>query len=155
MLAPDTQVNPGNRFTPEQAAENQVKAVIARNRNREAREAERLAALKAAMGHTVSQYQGKRLERVRAQLDLLDQRIEEQVSRKVPDGQTLNWLASAQARLSEQERQLCGRPMPGSLKPTTARRSKSSHEVIEIESPTPPEPPAQTEPVPPAPFTEP
>ena len=62
-----------------------------------------------------------RLDRVRAQLDLIDSRIKEQCEKEIPDGQTLNWLCSAQARLSEQERQLAGRPMPGSLKPASPR----------------------------------
>jgi hypothetical protein len=57
-------------------------------------------------------YVGQRLARVRAQLDRVDQMM-----MKEPVAQKLDRLASAQARLSEQERKLDGRPLPGSLKP--------------------------------------
>lgn len=60
----------------------------------------------------------RRLARVRAQLDLVDTRIEEQARKSTVDGQVLNWLCSAQERLSEQERILAGRPLPGSRRPT-------------------------------------
>ena len=57
-------------------------------------------------------YVAQRLVRVRKQLDRLDRLI-----MTVEDPQKLDRLASAQARLSEQERILDGRPLPGSLKP--------------------------------------
>ena len=62
-------------------------------------------------------YLSRRVARVRTQLDLLDQAIEKEASKAQPDGQRLNWLAQAQDRLSEQERRLSGRPLPGSRKP--------------------------------------
>jgi hypothetical protein len=42
------------------------------------------------------------------------------------DAQQLNWLATAQARLSEQERILSGRPLPGSRRPSPDRAIKSA-----------------------------
>jgi hypothetical protein len=54
----------------------------------------------------------KRLARVRNQLDRLDGMIEKEI-----DPMKLDRLASAQARLSEQERLLAGRPGPGSFRP--------------------------------------
>jgi hypothetical protein len=54
----------------------------------------------------------QRLVRVRKQLDRLDRLI-----MTVEDPQKLDRLASAQARLAEQERILDGRPLPGSLRP--------------------------------------
>jgi hypothetical protein len=57
-------------------------------------------------------YADHRLARVRAQLDRVDQMM-----MKEADPQKLDRLASAQARLAEQERILDGRPLPGSLKP--------------------------------------
>jgi hypothetical protein len=54
----------------------------------------------------------KRLARVRKQLDRIDGMIEKEI-----DPMKLDRLASAQARLAEQERILAGRPMPGSLRP--------------------------------------
>jgi hypothetical protein len=60
----------------------------------------------------VPDYVAQRLVRVRKQLDRLDRLI-----MTVEDPQKLDRLASAQARLAEQERILDGRPLPGSLKP--------------------------------------
>jgi hypothetical protein len=54
----------------------------------------------------------KRLARVRKQLDRIDGMIE-----KETDPMKLDRLASAIARLAEQERLLAGRPMPGSFRP--------------------------------------
>jgi hypothetical protein len=62
-------------------------------------------------------YVSRRLARVRAQLDLVDKAFEIEATKALPDGQRLNWLAQAQERLSEQERVLDGRPLPGSRRP--------------------------------------
>lgn len=75
----------------------------------------------------IDPFVNERLYRVRAQLDLIDKRIKEQCEKATPDGQTLNWLCSAQARLSEQERMLAGRPVPGSLKPRQDRPTRTSY----------------------------
>lgn len=64
----------------------------------------------------------RRLARVRHQLDLIDEAIRTELKSDTPNGQRLNWLCSAQERLSEQERQLAGRPLPGSLRPTAKQQ---------------------------------
>ena len=66
-------------------------------------------------------YLSKRLMRVRKQVDKLDGMIEEET-----DPQKLDRLASALARLSEIERQLANRPLPGSFKPTAIRAPKAT-----------------------------
>lgn len=65
-------------------------------------------------------YIEQRLLRVRKQLNKIDGMIEEEL-----DPAKLDRLASAQARLSEQERQLANRPLPGTLKPQSPKRTKS------------------------------
>lgn len=84
-------------------------------------------------------YRQRRLLRVRKQLDLVDEQIKAQAERRIPDGQTLNWLCAAQARLDEQERSLSNRPLPGTLRPrdTSKRRSEPTAEPL----PSEPEPP--------------
>lgn len=64
-------------------------------------------------------YTEKTLARVRMQLDLVNERLTEQLERKRPDPQAIDRLASAQSRLSEQERILAGRPTPGALRPSS------------------------------------
>ena len=74
-----------------------------------------------------------RLSRVREQLNRIDAMMLDE-----SDPQKLDRLASAQARLSEQERTLDGRPLPGSMRPSkasTARRPTVS--PIEPEQPLP------------------
>lgn len=97
------------RFTAANAKEMSAKG-------HEAKRQRKLAALKAAEDEPVilpaSQYVNKRLARVRKQLD----RIDEMMMRE-SDPQKLDRLASAQTRLSEQERTLAMRPAPGSLRP--------------------------------------
>lgn len=69
-----------------------------------------------------SVYVSKRLVRVRLQLDRIDAMV-----LKEKDAQKLDRLASAQARLADQERKLAGRPDPGSYRPTQKpERSKPS-----------------------------
>lgn len=65
----------------------------------------------------VDEYVIKRLIRVRKQLDRIDRMIMAEL-----DPQKIDRLASAQIRLSEQERLLAGRPLPGSRKPSPERR---------------------------------
>lgn len=71
---------------------------------------ERLSAQKLATG-AADPYVAGRLARVRKQLDRLDRLMCEEA-----DPQRLDRLASAQYRLSEQERILAGRPLPGSIR---------------------------------------
>lgn len=72
-------------------------------------------------------YHEARLVRVRAQLDRIDEMMLDE-----DDPGKLDRLASAQARLSEQERILRGEPLPGSRRPAPERKSsrgqsQSSH----------------------------
>jgi hypothetical protein len=67
-------------------------------------------------------YVNERLARVRLQLDRLDKMM---MSEKDP--QKLDRLASAQARLAEQERILNGRPLPGSRRPAADAPPKRSY----------------------------
>ena len=70
----------------------------------------------------------KRLARVRKQLDRIDGMIEKEI-----DPMKLDRLASAQARLSEQERLLAGRPMPGSFRPKKPpERARPYHQINPI-----------------------
>ena len=68
----------------------------------------------------------ERLARVRAQLNRLDKLLNETT---VPA--ELDKLASATARLAEQERQLAGRPMPGAYRPGLPKRGRESKEPVE------------------------
>lgn len=108
------------RFTAANARENAAKAHASRQ--------QRLARGKlagesspqppqAGPDEAAASYLSRRLFRVRAQLDLVDKAFETEASKATPDGQRLNWLAQAQERLSEQERILAGRPLPGSRRP--------------------------------------
>ena len=73
------------------------------------------------MAEDAPTYAAKRLARARKQIDKLDGMIEEET-----DPQKLDRLASALARLSEIERQLANRPLPGSFKPTAIRQPKAT-----------------------------
>ena len=68
-----------------------------------------------------------RLERVRLQLDRVDAMMLTE-----DDPQRLDRLASAQMRLSEQERILAGRPLPGSRKPAPDRADRRQGRAIVI-----------------------
>ena len=68
---------------------------------------------------TIDHYLAKRLTRTRKQIDALCSLIDNET-----DPQKLDRLASALARLSEIERQLANRPLPGSFKPTAIRAPK-------------------------------
>lgn len=67
-------------------------------------------------------YETRRLIRVRAQLDRLDREIDAEIG---GDSKRLRELVDAQTRLSEQERILSGRPMPGSLRPKAPKEPKT------------------------------
>lgn len=124
---------PAHLFTKENAREMNVKGNAAKRAKKEARMhlEEKMAILTAKIHEmTVNseRINAQRLIRVRKQLDLVDSRIEEEACKQggidkdgkpMPacDGQLLNWLCSAQERLAEQERQLSGRPLPGTLRP--------------------------------------
>jgi hypothetical protein len=64
----------------------------------------------------------RRLLRVREQLDLLDRRIETLLKADAVDYQAVERAARSSASLSEQERNLDGRPLAGSMRPRPERR---------------------------------
>lgn len=109
------------RITPQTARALAAKAQESRRRNaanlRDGRQ-------EPPPHHTANQpakpsdsYVCARLSRVRAQLDALDRLLAAESAADKPDAQRLDRLASASARLSEQERQLDNRPLPGSRRP--------------------------------------
>ena len=69
-------------------------------------------------------YLVRRLARVRDQLDKLDAMMTTE-----DDPQRIDRLASAQLRLSEQERVLAGRPLPGSRRPGPQRQARATEDV--------------------------
>jgi hypothetical protein len=114
------------RFTADNARLMTARALEARARNREARrqqaaEAEAKAKAQAQQPTIPSPippdtYLAERLTRVRKQLDAIDAMLLGEA-----DPQRLDRLAAASARLCEQERQLAGRPLPGSYRPVQRR----------------------------------
>jgi hypothetical protein len=88
-----------------------ARSIEARKRAQAERQAF-LAHPPAAAGPPTSDYVAVRLMRVREQLNRLDSMMA-----KETDPQKLDRLASAQAKVAEQERVLDGRPLPGSRKP--------------------------------------
>ena len=85
---------------------------------------------------TLNDFNRLRLGRVRDQLEKLDRMIADE-----EDPQRLDRLASAQARLSEQERILDGRPLPGSRRPREDR-ARVSAGWIELQPALPGQPSA-------------
>ena len=77
-------------------------------------------------------YIAKRLVRVRKQIDLLSAMLEEE-----QDPNKIDRLASAIAKLSELERQLAGRPLPGSLKPSSPRSTRQQAPMMPVAIPLP------------------
>ena len=67
----------------------------------------------------LDEFEAKTLARVRLQLDKISDMFNE-----ATEAAELDRLASAQARLAEQERILSGRPLPGSLRPKQSKASK-------------------------------
>lgn len=118
-------------FTAETAAE------YAR-RSHEARKAAKLRSTELSQStptdplNAIPAYTLERLIRVRKQLDRIDEMMMAE-----SDPQRLDRLASAQARLSEQERTLDGRPLPGSMRPSKATSTRRPT-VSPIEPETPP-----------------
>lgn len=73
-------------------------------------------------------YRAKRLLRVRKQISRLETMLDDE-----QDPQKIDRLCSALARLSEIERQLAGRALPGSLKPASLRQPRQSSQAEPIE----------------------
>lgn len=88
------------------------------------------------------------LTRTRRQLDLVAERILEELERDKPDSRRLRDLSDAQRHLAEQERILSGRPLPGSRRPGPERPASqvSSRPVPRLAQP--PTPPPEPQPPP-------
>jgi hypothetical protein len=87
------------------------------------------AALIAAKPEESEEFRNKRLSRVRKQLDLIDQLIEDEMAKDEPDAGKLDRMANSALRLNEQERQLSNRSLPPTLKANSVkppRRAASS-----------------------------
>jgi len=100
-------------ITKDNARELQAKAIKARLLTSD------LLAHRIEQANAATEYVDKRRARVRLQLERIDDMM-----MKETDPQRLDRLASAQNRLSEQERILDGRPLPGSNRPAAARRPR-------------------------------
>lgn len=70
----------------------------------------------------------ERIARVRRQLRMIDSLIDHE-----RDPQRLDRLASAQLRLSEQERVLSGRPLPGSRRPGRERTTRETRSASPLD----------------------
>lgn len=138
---------PSTLFTAETARKAALASVAARRLN-----AQRLKAIaKAALDNPqtaaqppaqVDDYSARRIMRVREQLN----RIDDMLLRE-EDPQKIDRLASAQLRLSEQERILAGRPLPGSRKPAPERRQSAYDAALApVPVPVQSDPPAATTP---------
>jgi len=107
-------------FTAENARAMGAKGLVARLENKVKRQAMLIEAEKQIdKALELGVFTQDRLLRVRKQLSMLDERIQAEIDKARPDGQLLDRMVSAQSRLAEQERQLAGRPLPGSLKPSS------------------------------------
>jgi hypothetical protein len=134
------------RFSSADAKEMAARSVASRKAAAARRSA--LAAFIPPEGvpQTGTDYVARRLARVRVQLDLLDERITEELQGKQPNGQRLNWLAAASGRLEEQEQKLSGRPGPGSRRPgKEPRPAYRPSPLLEVEPPTWPATPSAGE----------
>ena len=111
-------------ITLENARINQQLSVVQRRLNQEqariAKEHEAETARLVQIALQQPDFAMKRLARVREQLVRVDEMMMTET-----DPQRMDRLASAQARLAEQERILDGRPMPGSLKPSQNKPARS------------------------------
>lgn len=123
-------------FTPETAAAMAARAHESRrNRLIAAREIATNAIVAPQSPSATSHYQTCRLARVRVMMDALDKKISSLIDTSDPDAASaIDRLVSAQSRLSEQERVLSGRPLPGSLRPRAGKQSgqtKSSQAIAD------------------------
>lgn len=121
VISAQVKPNLNARISKANASELGKLGVQARLRNQarlrqEAQEAERLKAEIAAQPDAFT-YANARLLRVRGQLDALDEAIRVEVAGG--ESKRLKELVEAQRHLSEQERILAGRPLPGSHRPSS------------------------------------
>lgn len=70
-------------------------------------------------------YLRKRLARVRSQIEDMNERLD-----KEEDPQAVQWIVNSIYRLTELERVIAGRPLPGQLKPIAARPVRPSAEPL-------------------------
>jgi hypothetical protein len=84
----------------------------------------------------VDEFIQRRLLRVRAQLERLDDLLADE-----DDSKTIKELSEALSRLQDQEQKLSGRPGPGTLRPMPERKAKDDSRASAI--PRPPDVPAQ------------
>jgi len=92
-------------------------------------------------GPELDRYAARRLMRVRHQLVLVSETFEAEIVKKMDLDRSLaiDRLASAIARLSEIERQLANRPLPGSFKPQSASsKARRVHESVLLDMPVEP-----------------
>jgi hypothetical protein len=129
------------RFTPQNARENAVKALASRKANylaaKEALKGEsqpQTATALAAETPVTDDFTLRSLSRVRYQLERLDGMMKTET-----DPARLDRLAAAFGKLSEVERQLAGRPMPGSLKPVAAPRTSMFTRPVAAAPSSPPQ----------------
>jgi hypothetical protein len=110
-------------WTPEKAREMAVKGLETRRRNALLRQFQPKIDALASLSTPDDVYSSSLLARVRAQVTGLLDHIDRETRKCRPNGQKINWLASALERIAELERRLAGRPMPGTMRPgTTAKR---------------------------------
>lgn len=115
-------------ITPENAREFQRLGVMRRKQNqRELAEKELQAAIALIAPVVPDDYIATKLVRVRQHLARMDDLLESE-----RDPHAIDRLASAMSKLSEIERILAGRPLPGSRKPSAEprRRVASTEPVI-------------------------
>jgi hypothetical protein len=106
------------QFTSANAREMAARSQEARRQRKIEREATPMVPQSSPQpGDNNDDFITKRLARVRMQLERLDAMME-----KETDAQKLDRLASAQARLAEQERVMAERPLPGTRRPTNTKQ---------------------------------
>jgi hypothetical protein len=113
---------------------------------RRQREAQLRQTVETLVANPEVAYQAKRLARVRVQLDRLDDELQRC---SFADSKRVKELTDAQLRLSEQERVLSGRPLPGSRRPREDR-ARVSAGWIELQPALPVGPVGPAPPVAPA-----
>lgn len=107
-------------ITAENAAELARKSHEAKRAKAERVQAEVNEALKQQVATDSTDFISQRLSRVRAQLVRLDA-----LASQEDDPKRIREYADATSRLQEQERQLAGRPLPGTLKPSSKPQTRA------------------------------
>ncbi len=140
-------------FTPEIARINAAKGVAQRKLNRDNREklikqlldrplAPELPQPKPPV-EPVTEYASRRLNRVRGQIERLNERIDDLLNDDEVDAGAIDRLANALSRLQDMERIMDGRPLPGSKRPASeskARGFASLNDSIVASEPAPAQP---------------